>query len=71
MDSLSQVSTDNQLSPISEPDFDPLSVQIPEEGSMKFEFDIEVRPEFDLPNWKGLTIEGRFANSPTATSLRN
>ena len=24
---------------------------------MTFEFDIEVRPEFDLPKWKGLKIE--------------
>ncbi|MCE9607843.1 MAG: trigger factor [Planctomycetia bacterium] len=57
MDSLSQVSTDNDLSPISEPSFDPLAVTLPEEGAMTFEFDIEVRPEFDMPNWKGLKIE--------------
>lgn len=57
MDSLAQVSESNDLSPISEPDFDPLSVTLPEEGAMKFEFDIEVRPEFDLPKWKGLSIE--------------
>ena len=29
----------------------------PEDGPMKFEFDIEVRPEFDLPKWQGLSIE--------------
>jgi trigger factor len=57
MDSLAQVSESSELSPISEPDFDPLSVTLPEEGPMKFEFDIEVRPEFDLPKWKGLSIE--------------
>lgn len=57
MDSLSQVSESNELSPISEPDFDPLSVKLPEEGPMRFEFEIEVRPEFDLPSWKGLAIE--------------
>lgn len=57
MDSLTQVSESSDLSPISEPDFDPTSVNLPEEGPMKFEFDIEVRPEFDLPNWKGLSIE--------------
>ncbi|MDX1944738.1 MAG: trigger factor, partial [Pirellulaceae bacterium] len=27
------------------------------DGPMRFEFDIEVRPEFELPNWKGLKIE--------------
>jgi trigger factor len=57
MDSMTQVSEDGSLSPISEPDFDPVAVAIPEEGPMTFEFDIEVRPEFDLPEWKGLTVE--------------
>lgn len=57
MDSLEQISESHDLSPISEPDFDPTAVAVPETGPMIFEFDIEVRPEFTLPNWKGLTIE--------------
>jgi trigger factor len=57
MDSLEQISKSHDLSPISEPDFDPTAVAVPESGPMIFEFDIEVRPEFDLPNWKGLAIE--------------
>jgi trigger factor len=57
MDSLTQISEEHELSPISEPDFDPGSVTVPEEGPMIFEFNIEVRPEFDLPNWKGLKID--------------
>src|SRR5947208_5960325 len=57
MDSLSQMSDDHQFTAISEPDFDMKSVQLPDDGPMVFEFDIEVRPEFDLPRWKGLTIE--------------
>lgn len=56
MDSLSQLSGEGKFSPISEPDFDPSAVNVPEEGPMKFEFNIEVRPEFDLPQWKGLKI---------------
>lgn len=56
MDSLSQLSEEGKFSPISEPDFDPSAVNVPEEGPMKFEFNIEVRPEFDLPQWKGLKI---------------
>lgn len=74
MDSLSQVSSDNELSPISEPSFDPLSVTLPEEGPMKFEFDIEVRPEFDLPNWKGLSIDRptrEFTDADVDTQLKN
>ncbi|HVX64409.1 MAG TPA: trigger factor [Pirellulales bacterium] len=57
MDSLGQISESHDMSPISEPEFDPTAIVVPEEGPMTFEFDIEVRPEFDLPNWKGLQIE--------------
>src|SRR5258708_3118319 len=57
MDSLGQISEEHELSPISEPDFNPLAIEVPDEGPMTFEFDIEVRPEFDLPNWKGLKID--------------
>lgn len=57
MDAMAQVTEDSKLSAISEPDFDPVAVKVPDEGPMTFEFDIEVRPEFDMPNWKGLKIE--------------
>lgn len=57
MDSLSQVSETEDFSAISEPDLDFEQVNIPEEGDLTYEFNIEVRPEFDLPNWKGLNLE--------------
>src|SRR5436190_3497781 len=57
MDSLSQLSDDHKFTAISEPDFDMNSVQLPDDGPMVFEFDIEVRPEFEVPRWKGLTLE--------------
>jgi trigger factor len=57
MDSLSQMSDEQQFSAISEPNFDFETIQMPADGPMHFEFDIEVRPEFDLPQWKGLKIE--------------
>jgi len=57
MDSLAQLSDDHQFTAISEPDFDMASVQLPDDGPMVFEFDIEVRPEFDVPQWKGLTLD--------------
>ncbi len=56
-DSLGQVLEELDLSAISEPDFDFEAIEVPESGPMTFEFDIEVRPEFDLPNWKGLKLE--------------
>jgi len=57
MDSLTQMSDDHQFTAISEPDFDIESIQLPDEGPMVFEFDIEVRPEFDTPVWKGIKID--------------
>jgi trigger factor len=57
MDSLTQMGDDQEFSAISEPDFDFESIQMPDDGPMHFEFDIEVRPEFDMPQWKGLKLE--------------
>ena len=57
IDSLGQVTDEHRLSPISEPEFDPVAVEIPSEGPMTFEFDLEVRPVFEPPVWKGLTID--------------
>jgi trigger factor len=57
MDSLTQLSDDHQFTAISEPDFDIEAIQLPDDGPMIFEFDIEVRPEFDVPSWKGIKID--------------
>jgi len=57
MDSMSQVTEEMDFSPISEPNFDFDAVEIPDEGPLTFEFDIEVRPEFDMPQWKGLKLD--------------
>jgi trigger factor len=57
MDSLTQISDEHEFSAISEPDFDFDAVKIPEDAPLVFEFDIEVRPEFDLPQWKGLRLK--------------
>jgi len=55
-DAMTQVSEREKLSPISEPDLDVNTVIVPDDGPMTFEFKIEVRPEFELPVWKGLKI---------------
>ncbi len=57
MDSLSQLTDDQSFAAISEPDLNYELVKIPDEGPMIFEFNIEVRPEFDMPQWKGLTLK--------------
>jgi trigger factor len=57
LDAMTQVTDDQKFSAISEPDFDFAAVEIPDDGPMTFEFDVEVRPEFDMPKWRGLKIE--------------
>jgi trigger factor len=74
MTSLGQVNDEQKLSAISEPDFDFEAVEIPEEGPLTFEFDIEVRPEFEMPKWKGLTIEKPvrdFSDADVAQTLES
>lgn len=57
LDAMTQVTDADGFSAISEPDFDFDAVEIPDEGPFTFEFDIEVRPDFDLPKWEGLAID--------------
>ncbi len=57
MDSLGQVSEQQEFTAISEPDLNLDAVEVPEEGPMTFEFDIEVRPEFEMPKWRGLKLD--------------
>lgn len=57
MDSLTQISEEGSFAAISEPDLNLEAVELPEDGPLTFEFDIEVRPDFDMPKWKGLKIK--------------
>lgn len=57
MASLEQLGEESDLDPINEPNLDMDSIEIPEEGDFEYEFDVEVRPQFELPEYKGLTIE--------------
>jgi trigger factor len=57
MDSLSQISEEQSFTAISEPELKLDAIEVPDDGPMVFEFDIEVRPEFDLPKWQGLKVE--------------
>jgi len=48
---------DNNLDTLGEPDMDHEKIELPQEGPMKVEFEVEVRPEFDLPELEGIEIE--------------
>jgi trigger factor len=56
MASLEQLADEQDIAPLSPPELDPNAIEIPDEGDFIYEFDIEVRPEFDLPEYKGLKL---------------
>jgi trigger factor len=55
--SLDQMAQGDQLDPINEPNLDVDGIELPDDGDFTYQFDVEVRPEFDLPDYKGLKIE--------------
>lgn len=55
--SLQQLGEDHKLDAINEPDLDVENLILPEEGDFSYEFDVEVRPEFELPNYSGLKVK--------------
>ena len=56
MASLEQLAEEQTIAPLSPPDLDPTRSRSPKEGPFVYEFDVEVRPEFDLPDYKGLKL---------------
>ncbi len=54
--SLQQLAEDHDIAPLSAPDIDPANIELPRQGPLVYEFEVEVRPHFDLPNYKGLKI---------------
>lgn len=60
LESLEQMSDENDIDPINQPEIDVDSLDIPDEGDFSYEFNVEVRPEFDVPDYKNFTL-----NRPT------
>jgi trigger factor len=57
LQSLEQMSEDSDIDPINQPDIDVDSLDIPDAGDFRYEFDVEVRPEFDVPDYTGFVID--------------
>ena len=57
VESLEQLAEDNELDPINEPDLDVETLDLPDDGDFEYEFDVEVRPSFELPAYDGLKID--------------
>lgn len=52
-----QVDKEQKFEVLGEPDFDPDKVELPETGNFVFEYEVEVRPQFELPKLEGIRIE--------------
>jgi len=48
---------DNELDVIGDLQIDYEKIALPEEGPLKFDFEVEVRPEFELPKLEGIPVE--------------
>jgi trigger factor len=57
MASLQQLGDDYDIAPLSEPDLDVEAIELPQEGPLVYEFEVEVRPQFDLPEYRGLKLK--------------
>jgi len=54
---LEQIDEDFDLNPITQPQLDFEAIDIPDDGPMVFEMDLEVRPDFELPAYKALSVK--------------
>jgi trigger factor len=57
MASLEQLAEDHDIAPLAPPDINPNKIEVPSSGPMIYEFDVEVRPQFELPDYKGLHLK--------------
>ena len=45
-----------KLDVLTDPEINPEQIELPQTGPMKFEFEVEVRPEFELPALEGIPV---------------
>jgi trigger factor len=68
--SLEQLAEEQDIAPLSPPNLDPAKINIPDTGDMVYEFDVEVRPHFELPDYKGLKLKRPMQTFTEADILR-
>src|SRR6266404_991970 len=54
--SLEQLAEEFDVAPLSAPNLNTGALAIPDKGDFVYEFEVEVRPHFDLPEYKGLKL---------------
>jgi trigger factor len=52
-DALKQI----DIKPLSDPDIDYKNIELPDSGPLRYDFEVEVTPEFELPELEGIEIE--------------
>jgi len=52
-----QVDEEQDFEILGEPDFDPDSVKLPDSGDLTFDYEVEVKPQFELPPLEAIRIE--------------
>ena len=52
-----QMDEEHDFEILGEPDLDLEKIELPETGDLSFEYEIEVKPEFELPKLEGIRIE--------------
>ena len=58
-ESLGQVEEKTKLKTVGEPDLDLDEIKLPESGPLVYSLEVEVAPEFDLPELEGIAVEKR------------
>jgi trigger factor len=57
LQSLQQLADEHDVAPLSTPNLDPTTIDIPRSGPLIYEFEVEVRPQFDLPLYRGMKLK--------------
>ncbi|MGL4465382.1 MAG: trigger factor [Planctomycetia bacterium] len=57
MQTLDQIDKEEKIKPLNQPNIDFAAIQLPDDGEFVYEFEVEVRPTFDLPEYKGLALK--------------
>ena len=52
-----QIDKKQDFEVLGEPDFDPEKIELPKEGDFHFDYEVEVKPQFELPPLEGIRIE--------------
>jgi trigger factor len=56
LQSLEELAEAHHLNVITQPNIDPFKIEMPHDAPLQYEFEIEVAPQFDLPQYKGLRL---------------